>query len=216
MSRRARQLQYQVLTLFARKNRHGSTVYMWVTAWRIAATCRPSSLRLIINRKLNRPNKQVKGTSHFLGAILKCLFRFYDSSPSDASFTCIIRIIILKCRLVFQFPDGTEGGASGRLFIDLFYLGPRSEVCARGLCVPIQSLVGCSRFVHPRGPTGQNLWCRTGGTLNTFRNEKRKHAHAHTGRGRTQISLPAFFYSVQGRIFSETFIMGWISWRVIN
>lgn len=80
-------------------------------------------------------------------------------------------IIILKSGL--EFRDGTQGwGVSGQLFIDLFYLCLRSEVCARGLRVPILLQIRA-----PRGTFKMKFMVSETGTLNTFRNEKHKHAH---------------------------------------
>lgn len=85
-------------------------------------------------------------------------------------------IIILKSGL--EFRDGTQGwGVSGQLFIDLFYLCLRSEVCARGLCVPILFFSGLLQIRAPRGTFKMKFMVSETGTLNTFRNEKQKHAH---------------------------------------
>lgn len=98
----------------------------------------------------------------------KCLFRFYDSSPSDASFTCIIRIIILKCSLVFGFPDRTEGGGFRPVVYWFVLFG--SEV--RGLCTgAVRShpvLCGLLQIRPPQGTYWMKFMVSDRGTLNTF------------------------------------------------
>lgn len=113
--------------------------------------------------------------------------------------------IILKSGLVWSLEMEHGWGVSGSLFIDLFYLCLRSEVCAWGLCVPILFFSVLLQIRAPQGTFEMKFMVSDTGTLNTFRNEKHKHTHVKH-RAEENIFLSVLFTALrEGVGFSQKF-----------
>lgn len=181
-------------------------VYMRQCVWRIAAMCRPSSQPFITSRRFKRSNKQVKTPLSFLRHCSQHVHSEKDLPLLMSHFCSITMIIILKRGVGLEFWDGTQGWeVSGQLFVDLFYLCLRSEICARGLSVPILFFSGLPQIRAPQGTFKMKFMMSESGTPNEFGDEKHKRPHKAHGREKN-------FCNGIGRIFSEILNMDvWVT-----